>query len=280
MKTLIRRAGIYVWHAIVCMTVLTLVLSVFWAISYGLSVHRRRQAQRMLQQLAALQQGATGVRAAQQMAHDFRGREHCVGDLCSYDFDNSFAVPGSGPPSVLRRTELDYFGLRPWRVTAHVETQNDELTDVEFAVGVGRGQGWLYNEGLFSGNMWATLMVSVTINAGRFEQRLRLEKESVGGNAIRSGHQLEVGSEGLIMIKPSFDIPGGGEALEAYLSLGASPGSRKAAFDLNIRCATAMSPCEELCQLAPSAWRSYTQFLKSNGWSVGEPTDCSAANHQ
>jgi len=280
MRAFIRRAGVYVWHTIVCVAVVGLILSVFWAVSYALSVHHRRQAERLLQELAALRPRVTGFRTAQQIAHDFGGSEVCISDLCSYDFDDSFAFPNSGPPGVLRRTEWGYLGLRPWRVAAHIETKNSQLTDVEFMAGVGRGQGWLYNQGLFSGNMWATLMTSVTINAGRFEQRLRLQRESSREDTAGTGHQIEAGSGGVILIKPSFDTPGGGEALEVYLSPDAPTESRRVAFDLNLRCATTMLPCTELCELAPSAWRAYSQFLKSNGWSVGEPTDCAAANRQ
>jgi len=275
----IRKIGVYVWHTIVCMVALALALSVFWAVSYVLSVHHRRQAEQLLQQLAALQPGATGY-TAQQIAHDFGGRQHCIGEFCSYDFDKSFAVTSSGPLRLLRRTEWDYLGLRPWRVAAHIETKNSELTDVEFTASVSRGRGWLYNEGLFSGDMWASLMVLVTSNGGRFEQQLKLEKETDREYAIRTGNQIEAGRGGIILIKPNLDTPGGGEALEVYLSPDAPTESRKIAFDVSLRCATTMSPCVELCQLAPSAWRSYSQFVRSNGWSVVEPTDCAAANHQ
>jgi hypothetical protein len=280
MMTFIRRAGVYVWHTIVCVAVVALILSALWAVSYVLSVHHRRQAERMLQELADLQPGATNFRTARQIAHDFGGSEHCVGDLCSYDFDISFAVPNSGPPGVFRRTEWDYLGLRPWRVNAHIETKNGKFTDVEFRAAVGRGKGWLYNEGLFAGNMWATLMASVTISAGRFEQRLQLQREGVSKSTIGTEDRIEAGSGGIILIKPSFDTPGGGDALDVYLSPDAPPESRRVAFDVNLRCATTMSPCTELCQLAPSAWRSYSHFLISNGRSVSEPTDCGATNRQ
>jgi hypothetical protein len=280
MRAFIGRAGIYVWHTIVSVAVAGLILSVFWTVSYTLSVHHRRQAERLLQQLAALQPGVTGFRTAQKIARDLGGSEQCSGDSCRYDFDNSFAVPKSGTLGALRRTEWDYLGLRPWRVTARIETKNSELTDVEFMAGVGRGRGWLYNEGLFSGNMWATLMTSVTVNAGRFEQRLRLEREGTRENTIRTGHHIEAGSGGIILIKPSFDTPGGGEALEVYLSPDALPESRRVAFDLNLRCATTVSPCTELCEIAPSAWRLYSEFLRSNGWSGGEPTGCAAESHK
>jgi hypothetical protein len=279
-KTFICRAGVYVWHTIVCVAVLGLLLSVFWAVSYSLSVHHRRQAERMLRQLAALQPGATDYRTVQRIARDSGGKEYCTDEFCRYDFDNSFPFTGSWPQRVLRRTEWDYFGLRPWQVSALIIKRGSQTTEVGFSVIVGRGRGWLVNEGLFSGNMWAWRMASVTINSERFGQLLGLEKERDHESAIGNGRLLEAGSDGIIMIKPSFDIVGGGEALQVYLSPDAPPASRRIAFDLNLRCATTMSPCSELCQLAPSAWRSYVQFAKSEGSSVGEPTDCTAANHR
>jgi len=277
MRPFIGRARVYVWHTVVCIAVLALILAAVWAVSYALSVHHRHHAERLLQQLAALQPGAASLLAAQQIAKDSSGRKHCTGDLCSYDFENSFAFTNSGPLRVLRRTEWDYLGLRPWQVTARVETRNGELTDIQFMALVGRGRGWLYNEGLFSGNMWAWLMVSIRANSERFEPGVRLDKEYARENAIRTGNQIEAGSNGILVRKPALDTPGSGETLVVNLSRGAPPESRSVAFDLNLRCATAMSPCTELCQLAPSAWKSYSQFQKSNGWWVDEPADCAAA---
>lgn len=276
----IRKVGTYVWHAAICIAVLTLAIVVFWAVSYIVSVHHRRKAERLLQQLAELQPGTTDVHMVQRIARESGGRAHCTGDLCSYDFENSFAFTNSGPLRVFRRTEWDYFGLRPWQVTAQIRMNGDKLTGTEFGAFVGRGQGWLYHEGPFSGSMWAWLAVSVMVDSGRFEQSLGFEKETVRKEAIRTGRQIEAGSGGIIVVKPNLDTPGGGEALEVYLSPSAPPGSRKDAFDLNLRCASTMQPCTELCQLATSAWHSYTQFMKSNGWAVAEPMDCAAANHQ
>jgi hypothetical protein len=280
MRAFLRRAGVYLWHTIICVAIVGLIISAFWAVSSALSVHHRRQAERLLQQLATLQPGVTDFRRAQQIAQDFRGSERCISDSCSYDFDNSFALPGSWPSGALRRTEWDYFGLRPWRLTAHIETTNSQLTKLEFAVGVGLGRGWLYHQGLFSGNMWATLMTSVTISAEQFERRLRSQREGSHENAIETESQMEAEDGGIIVTRPSLDTPGGGEALEVFLSPDAPPESRRVAFDLNLRCTTTMLTCTELCQLAPSAWHSYSQFLKSNGWSAYEPTSCAAANRQ
>ena len=280
MRGFIRRLGVYVWHTTVCMAVLGLVLSMFWAVSYALSVHHRRQAEQMLRQLGALEPGATSFRTVRRIAKDSGGKEYCTEESCRYDFDNSFNFSDSWPQRALGRTEWDYFGLRPWRVSAVIRKKNTEPANLQFTIMVGRGRGWLMNEGLFSGNMWGWLVVSVTADPGRFEQRLKLEKEYDSQHSLATGDRTKVWSDGVIVIKPNVDTPGGGQALDVYLSPSAPPESRKLAFDLNLRCATAMSPCSELCQLAPSAWRSYVQFTKSNGWSVGEPTDCAANSQQ
>jgi hypothetical protein len=280
MRVLIRRIGVYVRHAAVFVAVIVLVLSMFWAVSYALSVHRRREAERVMQQLAALKPGATCLPALRRIAKDHGGKEHCTEEWCRYDFDNTSNFSDAWPQRVLGRTEWDYFGLRPWRLSVGAWKKNAELADLQFTITLGRGRGWLMNEGLFSGNMWGWLVVSVTADSGRFEQQLKLEKEYDSQHAIATGDQINAGSAGIIVIKPNLDIPGGGQALDVYLSPSAPPETKKLAFDLNLRCATSMSPCSELCQLAPSAWRSYAQFTKSNGWSVDEPTECTANSQQ
>jgi hypothetical protein len=202
-----------------------------------------------------------------------------MGNFCSYDFRQDFAFTESGLLQVLRRTEWDYFGLRPWEVTAHIETTNGQITDIGLRTVVGRGRGWLYNEGLFSGNMWAWLMVGVRANAQVFEQDVSLQKEYARAQAVNTGHQITAGDNGIIVRKPNLDTPGGGEVLSTNLSLGAPSDSKRTAFDINLRCTTAMSPCTELCQLTPSAWHIYSQFQKSNGWYVEEPAVCTPGTH-
>ena len=258
MGPFIRRAGVYVWHAIVCIAVLGLLLMVFWAASYAISVHHRRQAELLLQQLALLHPGASDFSAVQQISKEFGGAPHCASDVCSYDFEQEFAFSDSGPRRVFRRTEWDYFGLRPWQLTAHIKTKNRELTDTSFRVLVGRGRGWLYNEGMLSGSMWALLMVSVRINAEAFERNVRFEKK-------RAGIQQIEARNGIILGKPTLDTPGSGEMLTANLSPDAPPESKRMAFDVNLRCTTSMSPCTELCQLFPAAWQSYSQFQSPRG---------------
>ena len=75
---------------------------------------------------------------------------------------------------------------------------------------------------------------------------------------------------GLIVRKPVFDTPGGGEALTVYLRSSAKSSDKATAFDINLRCVSAMKECTELCQLAPSAWKSYSAIFRSNGWYVDQ----------
>lgn len=172
-RSFVRRAGVYVWHTLVCAAVLVVAVSVFWAGAYSLSVHSRRQAERMLQQLAAVQPGVA--------------------------------------------SSIHAFGK---------------------------------------------------------------EKEEILSYGNRTENQIEATSDGIAVNTPHLTTPGGGEALEVYLSPKASPDIRRAGFDLNLRWATAISLCTQLCQLAPFAWHSHGQFMKSKGLTVGRSADCSVANHQ
>src|SRR5438309_7393386 len=125
---------------------------------------------------------------------------------------------------------MGLLGLASLAVTARIAMRNSELTDIEFMALVGRGRGWLYNEGLLSGNMWAWWAICLTVNSDQFEQRVRLDKELARENAIRPGHQVEAGSGGIIVNKPSLDIGGSGEGLEIYLSPAATSENRSVAF--------------------------------------------------
>ena len=279
MRAFLRRAGVYVWHTIACMAAFALVLSLFWTVSYVLSLHHRRQAERMLQQLADLQPGATDFRTVQRIARESGGREYCTEELCRYDFDDRFMFADSWLPRVLRRTEWDYLGLRPWQVSVVITKRTSGLTDVEVIASVGRGRGWLENEGLFSGNMWASWVVFVKTNSGEFDHAFGREKEEILSYGSRTDDQIAAASDGIAVNTPHLGTPGGGDALDVYLSPKASSGIRRAAFDLNLRCATAISPCTQLCQLAPRAWHSHVQFMKSNGLTVGQSADCAIANH-
>lgn len=279
MRAFLRRTGVYVWHTIVCLAAFALVLSLFWTVAYVLSVHQRRKAERMLQQLAALQPGATDFRSVQRIAKESGGREYCTEELCRYDFDDVFMFADSSLPRVLRRTEWDYLGLRPWQVSVVIQKTTSGLTDVEVLASVGRGRGWLENEGLFAGNMWASWVVSVKTNAGAFDHAFAREKEEILSYGSRTEGQIEAACDGIAVNTPHLGTPGGGEALDVYLSPKASSDIRRAAFDLNLSCATAISPCTQLCQLAPRAWHSYVQFMKANGLTVGQSAECTVANH-
>lgn len=280
MRTFIRRIGLYGWHTTICVAVLASLLTLLWAVSYSISVHQRRQAERLLEQVAGLQSGTPNPSTLRQIAQHSGVKEHCTPDSCSYDFTYGFGFSDSGLSRILRRTEWDYVGLRPWQVTVHIEVKNGQLRDVASRAVVGRGRGWLFNEGLFSGNMWAWLMTSIRSNSEAFEQHARLEKEYDQQQAVSTGHQIARGSDGLIVGKPNVDTPGSGQALTVELLPTAPAESRRIAFDVNLRCTTSMSPCTELCQLAPSAWQSYSAVQKSNGWWVEEPTECGPAIRQ
>jgi hypothetical protein len=277
--TVTRGAGVYFSHTIACLSALGLILGVFSAVFYALSVHHRREAEHLLRQIAALRPGVTDLRTVKRIAREAGGEEHCAGDLCSYDFEYHFALTNSGL-GVFRRTEWDYFGLRPWRINARIETKGSELTATDFGLLVGRGRGSLVHEGLFSGRMWSWLLISVTAESGRFQSQLGLEKETRREYAISGQRYSEAGGNGVIVTKPNLDTPGGGEALDVFLSPNAPPESRKAAFDLNLSCATKMQPCTVPCQLAPSAWPLYVQFIKSNGWAAEEPAECTRTNRR
>jgi hypothetical protein len=258
------------------MAALALVLSVFWAISYVLSIHHRRQAEQMLQQLSALQPGATDFHTVQRIAKGSGGREYCTDELCRYDFDNDL-----WPRRVFGwqrwRTEWDYFGLRPWQVSVYILKRTSGLTDMWVLAFVGRGRGWLENEGFFSGSSWASWEVSIRTSAVEFDHAFGREKEEVLSYGRRTADQIEATSNGIVVDTPPQKR---GEVLLVYLSPKASSNIRSAAFDLNLRCATTISPCTQLCQIAPSAWHSYVQFYESNGLTVGQTTDCAAGNHR
>ena len=274
LRALACRASVYVWHAIICTGVLALILTSYWAVSYGVSVYKRHRTERLLQQLASLHVGTGDSQRARQIARDFGGTEHCATDLCTYDFEEHFAYSDSRLLHALYRTEWDHFGLRPWEVSAHIAIHNGQLSEMSFMVLVGRGRGWLYNEGLLSGNMWAWLVASIRSGTQSFERRRQAEQEYARRYAVKSGNRIEAGNNGIIVKKPNLTISGGGESLEILLSPNAPAESRAIAFDVNLRCTTAMWPCTELCQLTPRAWQAYSQYQKSNGWYIQE-LDCS-----
>jgi len=269
-----RKAGMYVGHAAVCLAFVVAILATFWAASYPRSVHQRRRAERLLRDLQNLPTGAAGASKAEEIANQFGATRHCRADQCRYEFEISFAVSKSAIVLPFRRTEWDYLGIRPWRVDAVIAMRKDEITYIEFTTLIARGRGWLYNRGPLLGNYWGWWSDSIAVSPDQFATFVTTQKEIARANAVATGHQISSGSEGIIVRKPSFDVEGGGEALDVTLAASATPRSRAIGFDVNLRCATAMSPCTELCQIAPSAWQSYSQYEKSNGWYVEELQNC------
>ena len=264
-----RRAGVYLWHSVVCLATLALVLAAFWAVSFARSVYQVRDAERLLSELRSVPVGAAGFARVQQLANNFGAVKHCSNDSCRYNFENGFGYTDTGVMVMLRRTEWDYFRLRPWKITAVIQTANGEVTDIELLAVVGHGRGRLYNQGFLLGNMWAWSAVSVVVNSGRFDSRVSLAKRTNRESGTGTGNQIEPGADGILVQKPAFDTPGGGQILDVYLSP-ATLDNRAVGFNVNLRCATAVLPCMELCQLAPSAWHWYSQYQKSNGWWVEE----------
>lgn len=268
-RTVVRSAATYIWHALTCAFVFVLALFVFWAASYSQSVHRCRQAEKLLQQLETVQFGAAGFQTAQKIARDFKAKEHCSSGSCEYGFAYSFDFGGGGPLGFLRRTEWDYAALRPWSFRAYVSTKDGQVTSLGFSSFVGRGREWLWNQGPFAESMWGWLDYAVDGHPGRYAQRLAGEQQSARTQGANTGHQIEAGRDGLIITTPSLDVPGGGQALDVYLSPDAPREGRRIAFDLNLGCATSLNACTKLCQLAPSAWRSHVDYIQSNGWAMG-----------
>jgi hypothetical protein len=263
----IRTVGIYIWHAVICVSVFAVIVASCWFASYGVSVHRRHRAERLLQHFVALSTVPSDNSALQRFAKESGVTPKCVSDSCVYDFTEDFWFGTGWPSRLFRRTEWDYVGLRPWQAAVRFKVKNGVLTDSTFDFLVGRGRGWLYSESALSGNMWAWVGSSVRVNAGAFAQGVEFEKE-------RLRLQTWAGRPGILIQKPTMDIGGGGQMLMVILSPDAPSETKGIAFDINLECATSFSPCAETCQLFPSAWRSYAQFQKSQGWYVDEPPIC------
>jgi hypothetical protein len=251
----VRKVGTYIWHTIVVLAVFALLLGLYWSGAYSVSVYRRRRAEQMLQQLVALQPGIKNPRSAQQIAKDFGGKESCFDEICRYDFDNRFAFSDSWPQRMLGKTEWDYFGLRPWLVSASIKKADREPTDVQILVGVGWNRGF---------DMWSWRIVDViTLSAGKFEDRSTDEEKYRATESERQTRLAQDRGYGVLIDRPNLDTPGGGEALSVYLSSAAPSASRRAVFDINLRCATSRMPCAEMFQLVPSLRPFYERTLKN-----------------
>jgi hypothetical protein len=252
---IVRKVGIYIWHTIVVLAVFALLLGLYWSGANSLSVYRRSRAKQMLQQLAALQPGIKNPRSAQQIAKDFGGKESCSDEICRYDFDNRFAFSDSWPQRMLGRTEWDYLGLRPWLVSVVIEKADKEPTNVRVTVAVGWNRGF---------NMWSWRVAEViTLSAGKFADRSTDEEKYSLTESERQTKLAQDRGYGVLIDHPNLDTPGGGEALTVYLSSAAPSASRRAVFDINLRCATSRTPCAEMFQLVPSLRPFYERTLKN-----------------
>ena len=138
----LRKIGTYLRHTTVCLAMVGILLGLYWSIAYSVSVHRRRRAERMLQQLAALQPGIKNPRSAQQIARDFGGRESRFPEICTYDLDDSFAFGNSWFRRLMGRTQWDYLGLRPWRVSVVIRKSPEDPSDAQVIAAVGWNRGF------------------------------------------------------------------------------------------------------------------------------------------
>lgn len=255
MLSFFRKAGIYIWYSVVCLSVFAVLLGLYWSAAYSFSVRHRRQAERMLEQLAALQPGSKNPRSAQQIAKDFGGKGSCFPEICTYDFEDNFTFGNSWPQRVVGRTEWDNFGLRPWQVSGVIKKETEDPTDVRIATAVGWNRGF---------DMWSWRVVDVTtLGAKKFEDLSADAERYALTESERKARLAQDQSYGVLMRRPSLDTPGGGEALSVYLSSAAPTTSRKAVFDINLRCATSIRPCAELFQLVPSLRPFYDRTVKN-----------------
>jgi hypothetical protein len=250
-KSLAGKAVSHIAHLVLSLAIIAATVAVLGALSYVRSVQLRHRAEKLLHEFASLPLGTRSGQRATELAKRFRAVEQCTTTGCRYHFKISFGMQDGGLTFLLRRTEWDYFGLRPWRVDGGIEVQGNDVISVEFDTLIARGRGWLYDDGLVHGNEWAWWLYVVSA----------------------SPHRLDNGRD-IAVIKPAFDTPGGGEALRVSLSPFASQKARVAAFDVNLRCATSRLSCSELCQLAPSAWSRYSAQQKASGFGVEEPASC------
>jgi hypothetical protein len=148
---------------------------------------------------------------------------------------------------------MGLLGLRPWFVTAVVKKASADPADVQISVFVGWNRGF---------DMWSWRAVNVTtLTAEIFETRSREHEQYAVSETERDTKLMRDRSYGLFIGRPSLDTPGGGEALSVYLSSAAPAETRRAAFDINLGCATSRTPCTEMFQLVPSLRPFYERTL-------------------
>ena len=226
MRRFVLRIGVYIWHGFICFSVLVVLLALLWVAFYGLSVHRRARAERLIRHVAALNFEHPDEAAFQQLKEEVGATPKCTGDVCTYELQEDFGVSsyGYGPLRLLRRTEWDCVGVRPWLLTLEFKTQGGRVTSATYSVMVGGGRGWLYREGPLSVSMWSWLGGWVTGSADGFDSLVKIEKE-------RLHREPWAGSTGIVVQKPHLTIEGGGEALSATFAPDAPAQSKRIAFE-------------------------------------------------
>ncbi|SRR6266496_2970269 len=184
MRRIILRISVYIWHGFICFAVLVALLTLLWVSFYGLSVHRRARAERLIRDIAALNFAHPDEATFQQLKKEIGSAPKCTGDVCSYQSEESFGFSNSGPFRLLRRTEWDYVGVRPWRLTLEFKTQHGRVSNVTYSVMVGRGRGWLYRKGPLSGSMWSCW---AGLSEAVLKDLIRLSKSKKNGYIAKHG---------------------------------------------------------------------------------------------
>ncbi len=255
MSRFVRKAAVYTWHTGVVLSLLAVFLGLYWTVAYSISVNRRHHAEQLLQKLAAEELGGKDAGSIQKIARDFGARESCFPEICTYELSNSFAFSGVWPMRILGGTAWDYFGLRPWEVTISVGRSGAKPSLLQVVVAVGWNRGW---------GMWSWRVVGMDVMTRAAFDHLVLDEERYPmSEAERQTRLAQDRDYGMIIVRPSLDTPGGGEALTVYFSSDASATSKRAAFDRDLDCATSIKPCSEIFQLAPSLRQFYARTFKN-----------------
>jgi hypothetical protein len=255
MRTFLRRAGIYILHTVVCITVFALLLGLYWSVAYSISVHRRNRAEQMLRRLAAMDLATLNPAEVKQIAKQLGAKESCSEEICNYEFDDLFFFGDSWIMRTLGRTEWDYFGLRPWQVSVAVYKGRIDLDGMRADIALGWNRGF---------DMWSWRVVVVdTLSPEEFERFCTDVDAYPFTGAERQAKLAQDRDHGAVVTRPSLDMSGGGEALSVYLSSAAPVATRRAVFDIDLRCATARKACTDIFQLAPSLRPYYDRNYKS-----------------
>jgi disulfide bond formation protein DsbB len=221
---------------------LLIVIVISWLALYGTSLYHRRKAARLLNELQALSP-STSAADISNLLHRYRWQPNheCTPKSCAY----TAVVENLGPFRILDRSTLwDYFGMRPWAVSASISTKNGKFSSAEYWADVGRGRGDLAHVGLLGRAIWAHVGASSMISDSYLAMRQTINRKRGVSDA-----------KDYMVTKPCWDTYGWGDLLSVATSSTPTQAAREFAFDVDLSCTTAFKPCTELCQLRPEAWK-------------------------